>query len=293
MSDLVDQPRIREMREADIAAGLGLCRANRWNQVRRDWELFLQFSPRGCRVAVKNDQVVGTVTTMSYRGLEGRDRFHWIGMVMVDSAERRKGIGARLLREAIDLLGDRSAIRLDATPAGREVYRRLNFVDEYGLSRLESIGDGRAAWTEDTPARPMTVNDLTQVFEMDYEAFGADRGALLKQLFEASPEHSWVVRREGKIVGYTFGRVGHNFEHLGPVIAETGEIARQLVAACLRDRPSRPFILDVTRHDPAWTRWLESIGFREQRPYVRMVRGENRYPGAPHKQFAILGPEFG
>ena len=43
------QVSIREMRAADIEAGLRLCRASRWNQLSRDWELFLRLSPRGWR----------------------------------------------------------------------------------------------------------------------------------------------------------------------------------------------------------------------------------------------------
>src|SRR5215813_8164810 len=139
------------MSRADVAAGLGLCRASRWNQLSRDWECFLKLSPRGCRVAVKEDRVIGTVATVSYQ-----DRFSWIGMVMVDPAERRQGIGSQLLREALGLLGDRAPVRLDATPAGREVYLKLDFVDEYGLSRMETVVSDLIKRDEDNSARPMT-----------------------------------------------------------------------------------------------------------------------------------------
>jgi hypothetical protein len=182
---------------------------------------------------------------------------------------------------------------LDATPAGREVYLKLDFVDEYRLSRMETIVADRIEAGEGNPARPMTEEDLPQVFEMDYQIFGADRSALLQWLFDGSPEYSWVIIQDGDVAGYTFGRQGFNFEHLGPVIANSHDVAKQLVAACLSNQAGRPLILDATHHDPEWMRWLESIGFSEQRFFIRMFRGENRYPGTPEKQFAILGPEFG
>lgn len=290
------------MRRADIAAGLGLCRASRWNQLSRDWEFFLQFSPHGCRVAVKDDQVIGTVTTVSYQDRDdragdkegaGQNRFSWVGMVMVDSRERRRGIGSQLLREALEILGAQATVRLDATPAGREVYLKLDFVDEYRLSRMETIVANRIEVGEENLARPMTEADLPQVFEVDYQAFGADRGALLKWLFDGSPEYSWLITQDGEVAGYTFGRQGFNFEHLGPVIAKSADLAKQLVTACLSNQAGRALILDASHQDPEWIRWLESIGFREQRPFIRMFRGENRYPGTPEMQFAILGPEFG
>ena len=288
MSDALKQVSFREMSRADVAAGLGLCRASRWNQLSRDWECFLKLSPRGCRVAIKEDRVIGTVATVSYQ-----DRFSWIGMVMVDPAERRQGIGSQLMREALKVLGGQETIRLDATPDGREVYLKLDFVDEYRLSRMETLVSDHVARGEDNPARLMIKDDLSRVFEMDHQLFGANRDIMLKWMFDGASEYSWVIVREGEVAGYTFGRRGFNFEHLGPVIAQNRETAKQLVAACLSNHSKRPFILDATRHDPEWTRWLESIGFKEQRPFIRMFRGVNRYPGSPENHFAILGPEFG
>ena len=288
MSDALNQICFRQMMPADIAVGLELCRASRWNQLSRDWELFLTLSPTGCRVAVKDDRVIGTVATVRYQ-----DRFSWVGMVLVDPAERRQGIGTRLLLEAFDILSDQAAIRLDATPAGREVYLKLDFVDEYRLSRMETVVSDRIARGENDGARPMAESDLPVVLEMDRQVFGADRRVMLEWMLAGAPEYAWVITRDGEVVGYTFGRHGFNFEHLGPVIAEDQEVARRLVTACLSGQSGRPFILDASWSDLEWARWLESIGFREQRPFIRMFRGENRYPGLPGKQFAILGPEFG
>jgi hypothetical protein len=95
------------------------------------------------------------------------------------------------------------------------------------------------------------------------------------------------------IRGYCLGRHGERFEHLGPVIADDLVTAQQLVSACLRDHVGQSFSLDAALHDAEWLRWLEAIGFTEQRPFVRMYRGANRFPGLPQNQFAILGPEFG
>jgi GNAT superfamily N-acetyltransferase len=277
----------REMTLADIADGLRLCRASRWNQVRRDWELFLTLSPRGCRVAVKDGRVIGTVTTVSYEG-----HFGWVGMVLVDPAERGRGVGTRLLHEAIDVLSDVAAVRLDATPAGRALYSQHGFVDEYGLSRMETVVTLRLDG-ERGAARPMTKADLPAVLQLDCEAFGADRRATLEWMLAGAGEYAWVVERGSRVAGYLFGRHGFNHSHLGPVVAEDQEAARQLVAACLGGQRGKPFILDAARHDSEWSRWLEAVGFREQRPFIRMYRGENRRPGLPAKQFAILGPEFG
>lgn len=287
MSDVTDQITFRTMLPADIDAGLRLCRAARWNQLQRDWELFLKLSPTGCRVAVKGEQVVGTVTTISYQ-----NRISWIGMVLVDLAERRQGIGTRLLNEALNVLKDQPLVGLDATPAGREVYLKLGFVDECGLSRMETVVAGFAP-DENNPARRMTEADWPEVFEMDKKVFGADRQLMLEWMFANAPKFAWVLPSNGKVAGYAFGRRGFNFGQIGPVVAEDIQAARQLVSASLAEQNGKPFIIDAAHHDAQWLDWLTSAGFKEQRPFIRMFRGEAQRPGSPEKQFAILGPEFG
>jgi GNAT superfamily N-acetyltransferase len=278
----------RTMQRPDIEAGLHLCRSARWNQTRRDWEMFLKLSPAGCRVAVKDEAVIGTVTTVRYE-----DRFSWIGMVLVDPEERGQGIGTRLISEALDVLQDIPSIKLDATPAGCEVYRKLNFVDECRLSRMEKMAPFDGLIQLDNPARPMTKEDLPFIAILDRQIFGADRRVILEWMFDGAPEYAWVIEREGQIAGYTFGRHGFNFEHLGPVVAHDQQTARRLVAACVGRQAGRKFILDASHYEPDWRVWLASIGFREQRPFIRMFYRDNPYPGLPAKQFGILGPEFG
>jgi GNAT superfamily N-acetyltransferase len=278
----------RTMQQPDIEAGLRLCRIAHWNQTSRDWEMFLKLDSAGCRVAVKDEAVIGTVTTARYG-----DRFSWIGMVLVDPAERGRGIGTQLISEALDVLKDMPSIRLDATPAGCEVYRKLNFVDEYRLSRMERAVPGGGLMMPDDLARQMTKEDLPAIAIFDRQVFGAERRALLEWMFDGAPDYAWVIEREGQIAGYTFGRHGFHFEHLGPVVAHDQQTARRLVAACLRRRADQKFILDASHCDADWRVWLASIGFREQRPFIRMFYRDNPYPGLPPKQFGILGPEFG
>ena len=276
----------RTMLQSEIDVGLALCRLAKWNQLQRDWELFLQLSPNGCRVAVNEDGVIGTVTTVRYQ-----DHFSWVGMVLVDPAIRRQGVGTQLLGEALAVLRDEETVKLDATPAGREVYLKLDFIDEYRLSRMETVVSGLGL--VGSTARLMTAEDLPAVLEMDANVFGANRQTILKWMQKGAPEYAWVVDGQNEITGYCLGRQGHNFEQLGPVIADDLATAQQLVSACLRKQCGRSFILDAAQHDAEWLRWLGAIGFTEQRPFIRMYRGSNRYPGLPDNQFAILGPEFG
>lgn len=274
------------MKVHDIADGLSLCRQAGWNQLASDWEIFLYLSPNQCIVANKGSKVVGTVTTIRYQ-----KKFSWIGMVLVDPAYKRQGIGIQLLQEALQILCREETIKLDATPAGREVYLKLNFVDEYPLSRMVRIASEKQLNV--SSAQTVHKNDLPKIINYDREIFGADRQPILEWMWEGASRYAFIAEEKNEVQGYCLGRNGHNFIHIGPIIAKNLEIAKDLVSATLNNCMGRSVILDILHFEPAWREWLISVGFAEQRPLIRMYRGSNRFPGVPERQYAILGPEFG
>ncbi|MCI0417625.1 MAG: GNAT family N-acetyltransferase [Acidobacteria bacterium] len=293
----------RDLTPDDIPAGLRLCRIAGWNQLAADWDLFLRLSPSGCRAAVRDGQVVGTVTTVNYE-----NRFAWVGMVLVDPEVRGHGVGTQLLKEAMNVLQGIPAIRLDATPQGRPVYQRLGFVDEYELSRMQlaeasaygnqpnSVQTSHSGFdkSSEISLHPMQPSDLGAVVDADRRVFGADRGEILRWALEQSPEYAWMATGPSGLEGYCLGRHGFNFDQIGPVHSQAEFVSQQLVMACLSSaRPGARMILDPLHHSPAWLDWLQRAGFVHQRPFTRMVLGENRYPGSPGEMWTMFGPEFG
>jgi GNAT superfamily N-acetyltransferase len=279
---------VRAMAMADIPAGLRLCRASGWNQTARDWQTFLTAAPHGAVVAEEHGMVIGSVATMPY------GPFTWISMVLVDPKARGKGVGTLLLDRGLRLVPDGSTARLDATPAGEAIYRKLGFVGEYRLAR----------WFRDQPhsprsvsggsARPFEPTDWPGVRELDLRAFGASRANLLERLVDDAPEYAWVLDRNGGgIRGFLLGRHGHVREHLGPLIADAHESARVLLESCLTSHPDRAVFIDAPDNQPGWIDTLMSAGFAIERPFLRMYRGRLTAPGDPSLIFAIAGPEFG
>jgi predicted N-acetyltransferase YhbS len=277
----------RAMVAVDIPSGLSFCRLTGWNQLSRDWELFLRLNPDGCRVALdENGSVIGTVTTIPYQS-----KFAWIGMVLVHPSHRREGIGTALLREAIKLTRKHETVKLDATPAGREVYLKLDFVKEYDISRMKL--DSPVLKEVRSDARPVKPDDMPAILELDRQVFGADRHSVLEWSLNGATQFAFVVERQGCIEGFCFGRPGYNFNHIGPIISRDVNVAMQLLSAAVMKSTNKPVIIDVLEHSGAWTTFIYSLGFEKLRSLIRMYRGSNTFPGIPEKQFAILGPEFG
>ena len=279
----------REMTRLDIPSGIQLCRHARWNQVSRDWDIFIQRNPRGCRAAIDEDikMIVGTFATIVYE-----NKFAWIAMVLVHPLFRRQGLGSQLFSEALSLIDENITVKLDATPAGREVYRKFDFVDEYEILRMHRAPASAPSYP--TPlVRSMTHEDFPRVLELDNNVFGANRNFILERNFNDGPEYGCVIESGGQITGFCLGRPGHLADQLGPVIAPQKDDALQMLSYMIKNMGNKPLIVDAMKHTPEWINELSALGFIESRPLIRMFRGSNAYPGIPEKQFCILGPEFG
>jgi GNAT superfamily N-acetyltransferase len=284
---LPDGVSLRVMTLDDVPAGLDLCRASGWNQTARDWERFLTASPEGAAVAVRDGRVVGTVATLPYQ-----PDVTWISMVLVDPAERGRGLGTCLLERGLALVAPGMTPRLDATPAGEPVYRPLGFVGEFTLARWRLDEQPRPHRSQDG-VRPFDARDRDAVLALDAPAFGADRAAQLAWLACGAPEYAWVHERDRRLAGFLFGRHGHHCDQLGPLVAQDQASAAALVSTCLAAHPARAFYLDAPDVRSEWRAWLSGSGFTIERPFRRMRHGSPADAGNPDLVFAIAGPEFG
>lgn len=277
---------LRAMAAEDIPDGLRLCRASGWNQLAEDWRLFIESPGSGALLIEKVGNVVGTAAWLRY------DALTWIAMMLVDSAEQGSGLGTQLLAEVLASHADAPCVGLDATPAGERLYRRFGFVENYSLIRTRAILDSARIPAPRREARRMLGSDLPAVCHRDREVFGADRTHLLTALLTRSPECAWVVSDRSGVKGYSFGRSGHRYHQLGPIVAADAVTAGDLVTSCFRHLHGLEFAIDAPAIDGQWLDFLKSAGFVEERRFVRMFLRGHAHPGTPARQYAICGPEF-
>src|SRR5687768_10576988 len=118
-------------------------------------------------------------------------------MLLVHPEFRGGGIGKALLMRAVEHLQSEkiASIKLDATPLGEELYRKMGFKDEWSLTRYKGIITGNI------DERPGKVQNLTArhtagAIELDAEAFGVQRKGLLP-LLVSSAEHTVALKEHG------------------------------------------------------------------------------------------------
>jgi GNAT superfamily N-acetyltransferase len=279
---------LRPMRRSDLADALRLSRQAGWNQTRADWARLLAWEPAGCFVVEVEGTVVGTVTTTVYG-----ERLAWVGMMLVDEAHRRQGVGRRLLGHALDWL-ERvpkvQSIALDATPLGQPMYERAGLVGVLGLRRYEGTVPSLA---EPSGPRPILPTDLPPLATLDAAVFGADRRRILRDLIVAHPTGCFLLEADGLAHGYACRRPGARCWYVGPLVARDAATAEVLLWSVLAPLAGQPVALDVFDANPAAVGLAGKLGLRPVRPYVRMVRGQPLPPLDVARYFASAGPEIG
>ena len=286
-------PDIRSLTTGDLDGAFGLSSTAGWNQRLADWRMLLQLAPAGSFAAVAGDRIIGTAIGIDY------GTFGWIAMMLVDPAWRGRGLGARLLEEAIGAVPPEVPIRLDATPLGRPLYQRYGFEDEAQLTRHvaePSIDSTSGGGTH--RVRRLTAADLPAVIKRDDRIFGAHRRLLLEWTLEGAGRYAQVIDTDAG-PQYCFGRPGRLFDQIGPVVAADDDSARALVSASLPAADGKAVVIDAFDRHTGFTEWLKSRGFVASRPLFRMRRKPRHGAGGgshkPHGAFAeraILGPEF-
>jgi GNAT superfamily N-acetyltransferase len=269
---------MRPMTEADLPRAAALSLLIGWNQTVRDWSLFL----RDGAVRVIDDGQPTLAATAAF--IRHGEDVAWISMVLVRPDQRRRGHATALMRWAVEALADTRCAALDATPAGREVYRQLGFRDLWGFARW-SVPDALPAASG---VRPLAADDWPALLALDLAAFGAPREALLRDFAARLPQAAFIAK-DGS--GYALARDGARGSQIGPVVAADRETASALIGAARRALPGPAFIdLPDARGDLAT--WLTRHGGTVLRPFTRMARGADT-PGEAWRFAAVAGPEFG
>lgn len=286
----------REMELSDMDGLMKIKNAEGWNQTEKDWELIIQYPHSVNLVAVLENQIVGTVCAINYAHTVA-----WIGMMLVDKDFRGRGISKLLLSEVILKLEKCASIKLDATPAGRPVYLKFGFKDEYTLYRMTHPSVSKISLSPGSPEADRVMSeavqirpeDLPELADFDKDVFGADRTSLIRHLYKNYPELAWLIRENNKITGFCLGRKGVNFTQIGPVYASSEDHAKSLIRSAVNSIPGKPVVVDIQAAKTNTIKWLESWGFTSQRPFERMYLSRNPHPGIIESQYLICGPELG
>ena len=139
---------------------------------------------------------------------------------------------------------------LDATPAGREVYRQEGFRDTWGFKRyaMSNRPEARSAM------RPLREEDWRWVLALDAQAFGASREMLLRSLAQCLRAE---MRPAGvRVINVFPGPIDDEWNQLLPPPKLAPETLSRAIVGALRDGIEDVYPGDVAQE---WlARWRDN-----------------------------------
>ncbi len=268
---MTDDATIRPMTSADVDRTADVLVGGGWGDRRTFFRFAIDQPALTPLVAESDDRIAGTgVATVN--GPVG-----WVGMIFVDEALRRRGIGSALTNAVLAVLESAgcASFVLIATALGRPVYERLGFKAELEYVQLASGGLGHAVSPvrprpgEPVRIRPFDRADLSAILALDAAATGEDRAHLLHVV--ADPASTVVaVGPSGSVVGFDARAPWGTHPTIAPELIDGIRLVEARRAGAPSGGEVRIGVPDANR--PALTT-LANLGWREERRLVRMVRG--------------------
>lgn len=281
----------RALMATDAMALTALSDEAGWNQTARDWAAMIGL---GCGFAYfDGPRPVASALALPYMPqphVAGRP-IGFVSMVLTTASWQRRGLARDLTRRCVDALEAAGCVPgLDATPAGRAVYRTLGFADGFALDRWRATA--AAAVSAPPPVgvmlRPIGLIDEAMV-ALDAASIGAARPQILRELKARRPDLAWAAWRDGSLVGLVFGRDGRTATQIGPVVATAPDVAVALLARTLQ-AVNGAVVVDLLRGRERAAALLSAAGLKPVREFTRMFRGTA--PPMSGALVAAAGPEL-
>jgi len=264
----------RALAVQDLPDLLNLSCAAGWNQTQDDWRMLLDLEPEGCFGVEIDGNIIATTTLLRH----GR-QLAWIGMVLTHPQFRHRGFARQLITRALERARDLriQTVKLDATTEGQHLYESFGFRNEQSIERWVRKGI--------LEQHAFAPNSVAYPYDIDTEACGYDRSALMHRLFERScalgPPSTYLLYRPGRVNAY-----------LGPCVAQTAPDARRLIATALRNNPQCGWYWDLLPQNEEAVTIASGFGFTRERLLTRMILGPE-LRGREQWVYAIAGFELG
>ncbi len=248
------------MRMAEWAADEG------WNPGNTDTQAFFAMDPGAFFIGRLEGKPVACISVVKYGA-----GFGFLGFYIARPEIREKGYGIQVWNAGMKRLAGRN-VGLDGVVAQQDNYRKSGFRSAWNNVRYE----GSAAPT--APTAGLTMVDARSVpFDRlavyDRRFFPEPRDSFLAPWITLPERASLVAVRDGEIVGFGVIRACRAASRIGPLYAETPEVAASLVTALAAKLGAPTVALDIPDSNKAAVAMAEGMGLKPAFETARMYTG--------------------
>lgn len=255
-----------------------------WNPGLHDAECFYAADPRGFFLARRDGEPVGALSAVAYD-----ERFGFAGFYIVKPGCREQGIGHALAARATAYMGNR-VVGNDAVVAQQETYKALGFVLAYRNIRYRGMAvSGRVGFPGVVSLSAVPFADLAAY---DRVCFPAPRAAFLKCWISRPDGAALGFVESGRLTGYGVLRKCRQGYKIGPLFAESEDIAETLFSSLTRPIAGEEFFLDIPEPNEGAGRLVRRHAMDKVFETARMYRKEA--PSVPlDKIYGVTSFELG
>lgn len=219
-----------------------------WNPGLNDLEAFYAADPEGFLIGLIDGEIACSISVVKYG-----DDYGFLGFYIVYPKFRGQGYGMQIWKAGMARLSGRT-IGLDGVVEQQDNYRKSGFKYSYNNIRYQGLVPEHLQLpklTQQSEAiiRPVTPDDMEQVFKLDKVCFGVARDEFLSSWLSADQpdlRQSRIVILDENITGFGTIRKCIDGYKIGPLFAYDLQMAEYLLSDLISTLPPQSLItLDV------------------------------------------------
>jgi len=256
-----------------------------WNPGLYDVDSFYDADPNGYFIGELNNEPIATISAVRYG-----ETFGFMGFYIVKPEYRGKGYGSQIWNAGLKYLEGRN-IGLDGVVEQQENYKKSGFNLAYRNIRYEGISGGHAP--ENSEITKLSLLPFETVDSYDSSFFPANRSRFTKSWIRQPEGNALGIMQDGKLAGYGVIRKCRTGYKIGPVFANTSELAESLFVALKASVIlSEPVYLDIPEVNQQAIALVERHNMKVVFETARMYTMEN--PDIPlNRLFGVTSFELG
>jgi GNAT superfamily N-acetyltransferase len=212
--------KIQTMSESEVALTIDWAAAEGWNPGIHDAESFYAADNNGFFVGMLDAEPIAVISVVKYGA-----SFGFLGLYIVKPEYRGQGYGLQIWKAGMKYLAGRN-VGLDGVVEQQENYKKSGFKLAYRNLRYQGGGGGEFP-------KPECIIKLSEIPFADVEAydrqfFPEERTAFLNAWLSQTDSTALGFMHDNKLAGLGVIRKCRNGHKIGPLYADTPEIAETI-----------------------------------------------------------------
>jgi|LGVF01.2.fsa_nt_gb N-acetylglutamate synthase-like GNAT family acetyltransferase len=231
--------RIRQAKKQDMSYIISLAKKEGWNPGLKDGDAFFTADPHGFFIGELDHIPISCISCVRYQN------FGFVGLYIVEENYRGNGYGLSLWEKAMDQLSDCN-IGLDGVVSQQENYRKSGFTLFHKNMRFKYENTTPITFNSHPSIFNTQTLDFSELLDYDSAHFPSNRKDFLYYWLNMKNASSFAYLHDSKIQGYgTIRQCDHGYK-IGPLFANTSEIAEVLFLTLIHFANHEPVYLDIS-----------------------------------------------